>query len=310
MRFQHTLFAVLGLGGFITPCRPTLAQEGPAPRASRPAAECAHAYEAGQELRSSGQLISARNTLQSCAQESCPGFIRTDCATWLVEIQNELPTVVVAAHSQGRAVAQVHIIVDGRELSSGLDGQALELDPGQYDFEFQAAGMQPLEQRLIIARGERNRLIQIDLEPLMNELESSRPLEQPEQVPREREQVPHEREQLPTRVPRSLVVPGVFAGAGVAGLAGFVGFGAWGHSSESRLKKTCSPNCGADSVSAVRTKYLVADVSLGMGIASLVLGTYFFFDQSSAPRAHVRSPRLAISPRHGGGTLLYGGEFE
>jgi hypothetical protein len=46
------------------------------------AAECARAYEEGQELRKSGQLLSARTALQSCARDDCPGFIRSDCAAW------------------------------------------------------------------------------------------------------------------------------------------------------------------------------------------------------------------------------------
>jgi hypothetical protein len=195
----------------------------------------------------------------------------------------------------------VRITVDGRELSSGLDGQAVELDPGQYDFEFQAAGMQPLRRHLVVARGERNRLIQIDLEPLVSEIH-------PGQQRGQREQRPDERS--PNRVPRSLVLPGILAGAGVAGLAGFVGFGASGHARENQLKSTCAPNCHDDLVAAVRTRYLVADLSLGIGIASLALGTYFFFDQSSAPRAHARPARLALMARPGAATLFYGGEFE
>jgi hypothetical protein len=302
LRLHHTLFAVLGLTAIIAPCRQTLAQEETQPGASA-RAECARAYEASQEQRNSGQLISARDTLRSCAQASCPEFIRTDCATWLIEIQDELPTLVFAASSRGRAPSRVRITVDGRELSSGLDGQAVELDPGQYDFEFQAAGMQPVQRRLVVARGERNRLIQIDLEPLVSEPNPGQPRGQSERLS-------GERERSPKTIPRSLVLPGILAGAGVAGLAGFVGVGASARTRENQLKHTCSPNCRDDLVAAVRTRYLVADLSLGVGIASLVLGTYFFFDQSSAPRAHAHPPRLALMARPGAATLVYQGELE
>jgi hypothetical protein len=266
-------------------------------------AECARAYEESQEQRNSGQLISARNTLRSCAQASCPEFIRTDCATWLVEIQDELPSLIFAVSSQGRAPSGVRITSDGRELSSGLDGQAVELDPGQYDFEFHAPGMQPLQRHLVVARGERNRTIQVDLEPLASEVEPGHQLGSSEQLP-------GERERSPKSEPRSLVLPGILAGAGVAGLAGFVGFGVSGHTRENQLKNTCSPNCRGDLIADVRTRYLMADLSLGFGIASLVFGTYFFFEQGSTPRAHARPPRLALVARPGATTFLYGGEFE
>lgn len=303
MRFHPTLFAVLGMSAIIAPCRQLLAQEETPPSASGHVAECVRAYEGSQEQRNSDQLVSARNMLNSCAQASCPEFIRTDCATWLVELQDELPTLVFTAVNQGLAPSRVRITVDGRELSSGLDGQAVELDPGQHDLEFQAAGMRPVQRHLVVARGERNRLVQIDFEPLVSARNPDHQLGQSEQLP-------GERERSPNRGSRSLLLPGILAAAGVAGVVGFVGVGASGHSRENQLKDTCSPNCRGDLIAGVRTRYFVADLSLGIGVASLLLGTYFFFDQGAAPQARARPPRLALVAQPGAATFLYGGEFE
>jgi hypothetical protein len=124
-----------------------LAQEAPTTNA-----ECARAYEDGQVQRKSGRLVEARSTLQLCARDECPDFIRADCVSWYGEVQGEVPTLVFAARSQGRDLADVRISLGDRVMAARLDGQAIELDPGEYDFRFEAAGMQPLTQRSVGAQ--------------------------------------------------------------------------------------------------------------------------------------------------------------
>ena len=257
-------------------------------------ATCARAYEEGQELRKSGQLVSARATLQSCARDQCPDFIRSDCASWYDEVQSELPTLVFAARSQGRDLSEVRILVGERVLASHIDGQAVELDPGDYELRFEARDMRALKQRFVIARGERNRLIQVELEPTVATAAAAA-------------SEPGQDRSLTPPAQRSLLVPGIFAGVGVLGVAGFAGLGAWGLSGEKHLEDACSPKCSASQLSEVRTRYLLADVSLGVGVASLSLGAYFYLSQSPTP--HARAPKLAVLPRPGGADFVYGGAF-
>jgi hypothetical protein len=237
--------------------------------------------------------VSARAALQSCARDQCPDFIRTDCASWYDEVQSELPTLVFAARSQGRDLSEVRIWVGERVLASHIDGQAVELDPGDYDLRFQARDMRPLKQHVVIARGERNRLIQVELEPTVATAAAAHAPGQ---------------DRSPTPPPqRSLLLPGIFAGVGVLGVAGFAGLGAWGLSSEKRLEEACSPRCSASELSEVRTRYLLADVSLGVGVASLSLGAYFYLSQDPTPQS--QAPKLAVLPRPGGADVVYGGAF-
>jgi len=266
-----------------------LAQE-----ASSVNSECANAYERGQVQRKAGQLISARSTLQTCARDECPGFIRADCATWYEEVQEEVPTLVFAARSQGRDLSDVRVSIGTRVLAERVDGQVVELDPGEYDFEFQTAEMRPFVQHFVVARGERNRLIQVELAPLAGPPVPAAPPPQPRQAPAQ----------------RSLLLPGLFAGLGAVGVAGFVSFGAWGHSQESQLEGTCSPRCGRDRVSPVRTKYLVADVSLGVGVASLALGAYFLLS-ASGHGEEARGPALPVAVLAGrnSASVVYGATF-
>jgi hypothetical protein len=252
-------------------------------------AECARAYEQGQVQRNSGQLVAARSTLQACAREECPGFIQSDCATWYGEVQDEIPTLVFAVRSRGHDLSDVQVTTGERVLSARIDGQVIELDPGEYDFQFRGPQLQPLTQHFVIARGERNRLIQVELEPFDAPATGAR-------------------QRLPAQ--RSLLLPGIFAGVGAAGVVGFAGLGAWGHASESDLKSSCSPSCSHDQLTQLRTKYLLADVSLGVGVASLALSAYFFFSAGSPQaQAHTQPPPVALLVGPRAASLIYGSSF-
>jgi hypothetical protein len=248
-------------------------------------AQCAQAYEQGQVQRKSGGLLQARSTLQQCAQDECPDFIRNDCLGWFAEIQNDVPSLVFAAKSQGRDLSDVRVSLGSRVLTPRIDGQVLELDPGEYDFRFESPGMQAQTVHFVLVTGERHRLIQVDLVPVATvAAEPAKATVRPR--------------------PRSLLLPGILVGVGVVGLGGFAGLGAWGHSNESKLELSCSPNCSKDKVSEVRTKYLLADVSLGVGVASLALGAYFFLRQDSGD-----APPVTVSASARTATVTYRGAF-
>jgi hypothetical protein len=282
----HLATGLMAFGALALPARQASAEDvSPA--------TCARAYEEGQELRKSGQLVAARATLQSCAHDQCPDFIRTDCASWYDEVQSELPTLVFAARSQGRDLSEVRIWLGERVLASLIDGQAVELDPGDYVLRFEARDMRPLKQRFVVARGERNRLIQVELEPTVATVPAAA--------------APGPDRSLAPSAQRSLLLPGMFAGVGVLGVAGFAGLGAWGLSGEKHLEEACSPRCSASELAEVRTRYLLADVSLGVGLASLSLGAYFYLSQDPTPQT--RAPKLAILPRPYGADVVYGGAF-
>jgi len=249
--------------------------QGSAPATS--SAECVRAYEEGQERRNSGRLVAARESLQVCARDECTDFIRRDCAAWYGELQDELPTLVFAARSGERDLTEVRIAIGPRVLASRIDGQAVELDPGEYDLEFAAPGMQPLTQHVLIARGERNRLVRVELQPLQPD-----PVAKPPSIARET---------------GSYLVPGLLLGLGGVGLASFGGFAAWGLTSESKLEATCSPHCRAGEVSSVKTKYILADVSLGVGVAGLSLGTYFFFRAAAEHSPQTLPVDVKLGPR-------------
>jgi hypothetical protein len=273
--------SVLVLVAVSLPCARAHGQE-----ASAVNAQCVQAYEQGQIQRKTGGLLEARSTLQQCAQDECPDFIRNDCLEWFAEVQNDVPSLVFAAKSQGRDLSDVRVSLGSRVLTSRIDGQLLELDPGEYEFRFESPGMQSQTKHFVLATGERHRLVQVDLVPLS---------------------VAAAEEAVPTALPprkRSLLLPGIFVGVGAVGLGGFAGLGAWGRTQESKLELTCAPHCRKGQLSDVRTKYLLADVSLGVGVVSLALGAYFFLRQDDG-----EAPAVGVSATTRTATLTYGGAF-
>jgi len=61
-------------------------------------------------------------------------------------------------------------------------------------------------------------------------------------------------------------------------------------------------------VSSARTKLIVADVSLGVGVVSLAAAAWFFF-RRDRETAHAATATLDFEPRSGGGLATVGARF-
>ena len=89
----------------------------------------------------------------------------------------------------------------------------------------------------------------------------------------------------------------VLGGIGIAALAGS-GYFAWtGRSQRQGLAETCSPTCTDPQVAPVRSKYLVADILLALGVTSLGAGTYFYFSAPERVPASTQSRGLLMGVR-------------
>jgi hypothetical protein len=236
-----------------------------------------------------GSLKNARARTEVCATASCPAFIRDDCTTWHAEIVAELPSVSFSVHSNGVRLTHVRITEGEDVLTERADGGALELDPGNHSFRFEAPDTQPVTRAFVLERGEKNRVIEIELLPLA-------PPPQPKPDPPRTE----------TKAP---VLPWVFVGTGVAGLTAFTLFGSAGLSEEGKLERTCAPSCSDEELESVKTKYLLADISLGVGIGSLLVGGYMLITHDPEPAASARAFPVRIRAGRGGGMASVTGKF-
>lgn len=246
---------------------------------------CIQASDEGQVLRDQGKLIAARARFVTCSRESCPKLVRTDCAGWLADVDSRVPSVVLSAQDpEGHDTAEVSVTLDGAPLAARLEPRAIPVDPGQHRFRFERAGSPAVEETVILREGERRRAVAARFRPAG---EPVRPV-------------------APSLRPTRGVAAAAIALGGVAGVGGglFAYFAATAKSDADHLRATCAPRCKPGAVDAVRTKEIVANAALGVGLAALAAGIgVLLFGPRDAPAA----ASIAVVPR--GGVLIVGGRF-
>jgi hypothetical protein len=240
-----------------------LVSQGASAADSTTKAECSAAYEKAQEQRSDGHLKAAKATLSVCARDACPSFVRSECSAWLGEIAHDLPSIVVdAKDSTGNAPADVVVTIDGTPYAPGLDGKPIELDPGEHTLRFELEGATPIEKREFLEKGSGAKKLRLTFESTALA---------PVEAPPTEDAAPEPASKTNLR-PYAYIAGGV----GAAGLIGFAVFGAMGKGKQSDLESTCSPNCTQDEIDSVKSKFLIADISLGVGIVGLGTGVALF----------------------------------
>jgi hypothetical protein len=128
--------------------------------------QCVDSDTQAQDLRRDGKLLSARDALRVCTDPACPRLVREDCTQRLDELTRAVPSLIFTAKDgAGRDLSAVSVTVDGKSLVDHLDGSALDIDPGQHTFSFEAAGLPPATLELLIREGERGRHAEIQLGP-------------------------------------------------------------------------------------------------------------------------------------------------
>jgi hypothetical protein len=252
---------------------------------------CIRAAEDGQAARDRGALLHARELFARCAARECPDVLRRDCTGWLEEAHKQTPSVVVQARdAHGRDVLHAKAIVDLVPRQSQLDGTAIELDPGPHVVRVEAAGSEPVETRVVLAAGEKNRSI---LVAVASEQTASPSHEAPEAGPNDGPNTEAALQPPSRQIPRKHGLPFaayLFGGVGVAALGVFGYFGIRGMLDADHLRETCVPGCQTADVNAVRSKLVVADVALGVGLVSLAAATWLTVRALTAP-GHAGSKR-------------------
>jgi hypothetical protein len=249
--------------------RPALAVEGPTvtPAASDPApmplapsdgaekAECLANYEEAQVARRERRLLASRTALRACSAAACPSAIRADCVDWLDQVSHSLPSVVVTARARGADVLAVKVFIDGKLATEKLTGFALEIDPGLHKFRFESPPWPVIERDVLASEGVKDRHIDVEFAP---------PLPTAAQLSARVEQKPF-------RLERSDYV---FGGIALAGFATLAYFGGTGLYDAHQYETTCKPYCSASDVDAVRTRLMIADIGLAVGVVALAVGLY------------------------------------
>jgi hypothetical protein len=233
---------------------------------------CANAYEQCQRLRQDGKLVEAREQAVRCAQTACPALLTTDCAHWVEELDQALPSIVVDARDEsGKELHHVRVALDGRTLSENLEGVAFALNPGRHSFRFQAPGRAPVERDEVIVQGRKNQRLEVELRT--------------ENVA-----------EAPTVSRRPS--PWAYTTGSVAAL-GFVGFsyfGLIGNSRRRELDGSCKPRCTDAELSPMRRDYLVADSALAVGVVAAAATAILLLNGGTYERAPIAHPTHSAAP--------------
>lgn len=218
--------------------------------------ECIGEHVEAQLLRQQGRLIAARDRLVECAEPTCPALVREECAALARELEAAQPSVILGAvDADGQPTVEPLVSIDGMTELIPLDGRPVLLDPGAHQIRFQHPEGWIREVELVLAESEHERRVVADFRPRDDVGRAER------------------------RWPGSVML--VSAGVATAALGSFTYFALSGRSVEGELDR-CKPSCDnrAD-VDRMRSRYLIADVSLGVALVSLGVGAYAWTQRPS-----------------------------
>jgi len=261
--------------------------------------QCVAASESAQKLRTQKKLRAARKELITCAQEACPAIVKKDCLTWVAEVEESLPTVVISAKdASGNELTDVRVSVDGEQLADKLDGTAIAVDPGMHTFRYETAGAAPVESKVLVHEAERNRTLTVTIG------NKPAPPPSPPSPVAPQPQPPVDTGERSSSIPTGAWV---FGAVSLVSFAGFAYFGLSGRADKQKLIEECAPYCNKDDEQPARTKFILADVSLGVGIVSLGVATVFLLTGKNEPKHS--AVRVDVVPVASGGAALFTGSF-
>jgi len=264
--------------------------------------DCATAAEQAQRLRAEKKLRAARAQIILCARDVCPAVIRNDCAKWLRDVESALPTIIIRARDpQDKDLIKVKVTVDGQPFAGALDGTAQAVDTGAHTFRYEADGMEPVEEQILISQGEKDRVLKIVLSP--KGVKTPTPDSHPKDGPVGTNPPPVDAPPADTS-PKPSVLPWVFGGIGAAGLVTFGVLETVGQLAYSSLRSGCgatAQKCTDADVAPVRLELQIAVVGLAVGIVGVgvAAGLWLFGGESKA--AQTTAQHLDFVPLPGGG---------
>ena len=235
--------------------------------------QCIASNNVGADERSQHHLLTAREQYLACASATdCPKMVRDECQQALAELKGAIPTLVVSVvDAQKRDVPAAELSLDGQPIL--LDGRTIEMDPGLH--------------QLVATKGQ----LRAELDVMATEGEVNRRVELVLATP----DAPSTKTPPPAPAidaqPRSRTALYAFGGVAVLGAAGFAVFSLSGRSQMNELED-CKPYCSRADVQSVRTQYLLADISLGVGLVALGAAAYTWF--SPAPAKPAQSSRVSF----------------
>lgn len=273
--------AVLVLGSLLTSAT-ALAKP------SKESSACYADFERSQELRRAHRLIEARASLSHCAVPTCPIAVSRPCEKWLAEVEAAIPTVTVRAETAaGEPIKQGSLSIDGA-VRGELPMVTFSLDPGEHTFVLRQSGETVARATIVLAEGDKSREVLLrGPRPGGEPTPSGPPSTTGPATPNDR--------------PRRGLSAGPIAlfATSAVGLGLFAIVGAGARSDANDLRTRCSPRCPSSDVDGIRTRAIVADVGLGVGVVALAGGLYLALSRPASSVTASRTRRWVDSALSG-----------
>jgi len=284
------MFRLRGLGCGALACLSLAAACPGSAWAADVAATCTTSYESAQISKKKKEYQSARRELLACIR-TCPAVVQRECGQWLDALEPVVPSIVIHAEAAGEDRSEVKVEMDGKMLAERLDGKGIDVDPGRHDFVFSLEGYPPIRKTVLVQDGEQLRVLNAAFEkPDAGGSSGRKAAVTSRPVP---------------------VATYVLGGIALAGGAAFAAFGLVGNSQRNRLETECMPHCSDGQVDGLRRNMIVADVSLGVGLAALATSTVIWLARPSVPSPRgtpegvvdAQRPLVSIAPTRTGASF-------
>ncbi len=236
--------------------------------------ECSAAYQDAQVAMKRAKLQSAREALQRCLAEKCSAILRQPCLEWLGEVETRQPTVLVTFRdANGTLRTDATLSIDGQTVGKNWAGTALPVDPGLRRFRIESPGSPVVEEERLVVEGEKLASLVFAAKTAAPKLAALTSLPSDGSVA-----VPNVAVAKARPIPPSAVIS---AGGSLLALGAFGGFALWGRAGERELS-ACRGMCSASQVDGVKSRYLAADISLGVAVGAGVLAAILFLTRPEA----------------------------
>jgi hypothetical protein len=246
---------------------------------------CLSSHLQGQELRQSSKLLESREQFRQCARQECPSAIARDCVEWLGQYERQIPSISVRVTADGAGRSDARVSLDGVPVDNRA-GKSIELNPGTHSIRVELAPFAPFETSLVISEGDQFRVVEaVFATPVKPSL-----LAQPE--PRPVAPLVMERP-----VPVTAYVFGAVTLAAAANAAGWA-LSSW--SLRQELEKACAPSCKPASVDVLEQRAMIADISWGVSVASLLATVTFYALRPEVPVESERPIAFGLDVLPGG----------
>lgn len=232
---------------------------------------CLERHRRAQAERREQRLLSASEALRECLTPMCSPVLREDCARLLTEVERDVPSVVFVAESEQGDLSNVTVYDGEHRIATALDGDSVELDPGEHHFTFHSPGMASATRSVVLRVGEQNRRVAVRLVSLHVEPANAAPAA------------------VPTAPAAVLTAPAMVAppsdhtltyalfGAGTALGLGGLWLALSAKSDYDEAETRCAPLCSERSQDRIRYKSLAADGLFVLSGATLAIAVVRLF---------------------------------